>query len=127
MSRPVQPHPPGWHKTELARRRCYACSNPAQLTPAEGDVVLVRALIAQGYLSVSNSRRAVARLNLPAFEQVFAFEGDDVPKWLQDELRDWYDGSRGHWTRMHGATHGDRRELTAAQFHLFKKLGGRSA
>jgi len=126
-TQPGQPHPPGYHKTELAKQRCFACSAPEKLVPSEEDLTLVRALIAQGYLSTSNKYRHVCKLNAPPFDQLFHFEGDDVPGWLRDELRDWYERSRGHWTRMHGARHGDQRTLTVAQYAAFRQLGGRSA
>jgi hypothetical protein len=131
---PVQPrqtppggHPHGFHKSEAARLRCYACSDPAKLVPSEEDLALVRQLIVEGYLSTSNKYRVVCKLNVPEFDQLFVFDGDDVPKWLRAELRDWYTRERGYWTRMHSDRHGERRTLTAAQFHAFKQLGGRSA
>jgi len=120
-------HPDGYHKTELARQRCYGCSAPDKLTASEEDLALVRSLIAQGYLSTSNRYRTVCKLNLPAFEEIFIFTGDDVPAWFRTELRDWFRRERGGWTRVHSERHGDVKTLTVAQFNAFKRLGGRSA
>ena len=122
-------HPPGFHKDEDAKERCYGCSHPEMLEVSPEDEALAKQLVAEGWFSTSNKYRHIARANLPPVDKAMTFS-EFVPVWLRKEVERAYDSWTKWGLRVHSSYPDsgiESRELTTAQFKAFKKAGGQSA
>lgn len=111
-------HPNGYHKSERAKLACWSCSHPENLTPTEEHYEEARQLVKDGWLSVSNKYRTVARIKIPSITELLQpqFHGT----WLEQELKELIRRQKGFWVRRRGET----KELSPQVFYAFKKIGG---
>lgn len=114
-------HPNGYHKSEQAKSRCWSCSYPENLEPTEEHYAEARQLAADGWLSVSNKYRTVARMKIPSVKELLQSQFHGT--WLEEEMRGLLQREERFWVRMRG----EQRELSPQVFYAFKKIGGQSA
>lgn len=84
------PHPPGYHKDEDAKERCWGCSHPELLEVSDADWVEAQRLIDEGWQQTSRKYRGVARVVLPPFEEAVKI-AEGVPAWVLAEMKRSYE------------------------------------
>lgn len=109
-------HPPNYHKNEYAKSRCWSCSHPEMLIPLAEDEKEARRLLDEGYLSVSNKYRMVAKFDIPSVEELVQPQWKGTTMW--NEVADFLSRSQEHLTRMYG----EQIEVSPQVFIAFKKL-----
>lgn len=118
---PRQGHPPGYHKSEEARARCWGCSHPEKLEVTKADEAEALELYRAGFRPVSNKSCMVARANLPSFDN--AVNTLEMPRWFADRLRYMYENAID-LARVSDNPEIEKRVLKLGVYRAIKRLGG---
>lgn len=114
-------HPNGYHKSDVAKQRCWSCSHPENLMPTPEHMAEARRLVAEGWLSTSNRYRHLSRYKWPKLDEVIQPQWKDTI--LEQELRAFMESHHSYMVRVHG----EHLEVSPQVFYAFKSIGGRSA